>query len=310
VIDDMGIDRLVPSVTRELTTELARAPIDRWVALSPYACEALPKFAAAHGIRAGRSTGTRSSGCRASDICSRPGGARLPRCRGIGRLCAPRATPSCPRSSVADSSPARRSAPPGSGTAFAASEDELAQAPREARRTATSGSRRTSAGLPQRQCDRDRAQGIAVGYPSVQITDQDALNCSGGRHCGNDFSATATLEQSLIESVREQTIRIGQWMASHGYRGLFGVDFVIDERPGCSNTVDVNPRWQGSTTLQTQAERRQGRLPLAAVETAYRLGVMDAREVMTLSPTFFEPLQGSQLFRRISPPEHGRREDD
>ena len=139
-------------------------------------------------------------------------------------------------------------------------------------------------------------QGTAVGYPSVQIVGQAALRSRQAGHCGNDFSAAASVPRALLESIREQTSRIGVWMARQGFHGLFGLDFVVCDATAEACAVDLNPRWQGSTSLEAQAERRQGRVPLAAVELAYQLGLADDGEVMQMADSFFEPLNGSQIF--------------
>ncbi len=141
-------------------------------------------------------------------------------------------------------------------------------------------------------------EGSVAGYPSVQIVAQAALNHAHCGHCGNDFTATAESERSVLDSIREQTVRIGDWMAARGFRGLFGLDFVLDERTGVPFVVDLNPRWQASTSLQAQAERRSGRAPLAAVEIAYQAGLMSGCEIMEMADVFFEPLEGSQIFPR------------
>lgn len=143
--------------------------------------------------------------------------------------------------------------------------------------------------------------GTAVAYPSVQIVGQPALGGSPSGHCGNDFTAAARTDRCFVHQIREQTARIGDWLASRGYRGLFGLDYVVEERRGLACAVDLNPRWQGSTSLQAQAESRQGRLPLAAAELAYRLGLLDPRTLVSDSDRFFEPLQGSQTFAKAPP---------
>lgn len=141
-------------------------------------------------------------------------------------------------------------------------------------------------------------EGTVAGYPSVQIVAQAALNHAHTGHCGNDFTATAETACSILDGIREQTVRVGGWMAARGFRGLFGLDFVMDERTGVPCAVDLNPRWQASTSLQAQAERRSGRAPLAAVEIAYQAGLVSGREIMEMADTFFEPLEGSQVFPR------------
>lgn len=144
--------------------------------------------------------------------------------------------------------------------------------------------------------------GVAVGYPSVQLVGLEMLCAPPGRYCGNDFSAAGGLPRGLLDNVRGQTERIGRWMASLGYRGLFGLDFVIDGACRQACAVDLNPRWQGSTVLQTQAELRDGRLPLAAAELAYRLGVLDEREILNGADEFFAPIRGSHMYLQCRRP--------
>lgn len=143
--------------------------------------------------------------------------------------------------------------------------------------------------------------GTAVGYPSVQIVGQGFLHGAPSGHGGNDFTATAATPPGMLDSVREQSVRIGDCLAAHGYRGLFGLDFVVGENTGTPFAVDLNPRWQASTSLQAQAESRQGRIPMAAAELAWQMGLMGAREFLGMSERFFQPLEGSQVFPKTPP---------
>lgn len=142
--------------------------------------------------------------------------------------------------------------------------------------------------------------GTLGSFPSVQIVGQSALNSPASGHCGNDFTAASAVPRRFLDNIREQTESIGDWLADRGYRGLFGLDFVVDDRTGRPCAVDLNPRWQGSTSLQSQAESRQGRVPLAAAELAWRFGLMRTAELTALADRFFEPLEGSQVFLRTA----------
>ncbi len=144
------------------------------------------------------------------------------------------------------------------------------------------------------------SRGAVVGCPSVRIVGQSELYARAFGHCGNDFSATSKLPRSLLDAVRIQTERVSDWMASLGYRGLFGLDYVVDEGTGNPCAVDLNPRWQGSTSLQTQSVASLGIIPLAALEIAYRTRRLDARAVFALGDVD-RPLQGSQVFLKVPP---------
>ena len=119
-----------------------------------------------------------------------------------------------------------------------------------------------------------------------------------GMYCGNDYIAAGHLSRRIIDNVMEQTERLGTWLGSLGYRGLFGLDFVIDSSESSAYAVDLNPRWQGSTVLLTLAEYKAGRLPLAVAELACRLNQMSEQEVLRHNDEFREPVSASHVSLR------------
>lgn len=143
---------------------------------------------------------------------------------------------------------------------------------------------------------------VVAGCPNIQLVGLEMLQSRPGMYCGNDFTTAATLAPAVLTDVREQAVRFGGWLRTLGYRGLFGLDFMADSASGRSYIVDLNPRWQGSTAVSTQAEARAGRLPLAAAEVAWRLGVLDESEIVSLADQFFAPLKASQMSLRWATP--------
>ena len=141
---------------------------------------------------------------------------------------------------------------------------------------------------------------VVVGSPNIQLVGLGMLQCRPGMYCGNDYTSAAGLGPAILADVRQQAERIGGWLATLGYRGLFGLDFVIDTSSSRAYAVDLNPRWQGSTAVGAQAETRAGRLPLAAAEIAWRLGVLGDEDIARQADQFFEPLKASQMSLRLN----------
>ncbi len=137
--------------------------------------------------------------------------------------------------------------------------------------------------------------GVAVAYPSVQLEGLDFLGARRGVYCGNDFTAATMLPNGIIEEAQAQTERLGSWLCSLGYRGLFGVDFVLDETTGRLVAVDLNPRWQGSTTLEVMASVRDGRISLPLAQLAYSARALGGSDVAAMADVFRRPLFGSQM---------------
>jgi hypothetical protein len=141
-------------------------------------------------------------------------------------------------------------------------------------------------------------EGTAVAYPSVQLVGLPALCTRRGQYCGNDYAATASLPRETVHLVVQQTERIGQWLTSLGFRGLFGLDFVVDPATCEIFAVDLNPRWQGSTLVLAQAQQRTGGLSLPVAELAYRKGLLGAREVLEHRESFLAPVQAAHISLR------------
>jgi hypothetical protein len=144
--------------------------------------------------------------------------------------------------------------------------------------------------------------GVVVGYPSVQLVGLPMLGCRRGMYCGNDYAATADLPPECVHDVVEQTERLGRWLASLGFRGLFGLDYALDPSTGTAYAVDLNPRWQGSTGLLAQAEYSAGRLPLTVAELGCRLGLLAEREILRHKDDFLEPVSASHFSLRSARP--------
>jgi hypothetical protein len=77
---------------------------------------------------------------------------------------------------------------------------------------------------------------------------------------------------------------------------------MVDPASARLYAVDLNPRWQGSTAVGTQAEARSGRLPLAAAEIAWKLGLLGEDEIARHADQFFAPLAASQMSLRMDSP--------
>ena len=294
------MEDLVPSLREELTRILHGQP--HWVAVSPYVSQSLADFAAQAG---------HPSACHPPELCewlshkanflAGMDGLGLPRPRGrwtrlsenryaeLSKEMGSRLVAQLPKGGG------------GSGTVFIRSESDFSSAGARLGEAPVwvapeLGELSLNINAVAMSC------GAVAAYPSVQLVGLEMLHSSPGMYCGNDYSATAAAPAVTLGAVREQTERIGQWLASLGYRGLFGLDFVLDPSSSQVYAVDLNPRWQGSTALLTQAQLLAGRLPLAAAELAYRLGVLSEAEVFGHRDRFFESVRGSQMCLRWDAP--------
>ncbi len=97
----------------------------------------------------------------------------------------------------------------------------------------------------------------------VVITDQILR---GNRYLGNIFPSLMSSHHK--DKIVEVTMKIGDFLAKQGYRGLFGLDFLINEKDDLA-IVDLNPRRQGGYACNVLALQSIGvNLVEAEVRTA------------------------------------------
>ena len=102
---------------------------------------------------------------------------------------------------------------------------------------------------------------VEVSPPSLQITGVPRLSSNAAAYCGSDFIAILDYPSLVIQKARNMVRRVGSWLRSTGYRGLFGVDLLVNGREVL--VLEINPRLQGSTWMLSELEFELGRVPLA-----------------------------------------------
>ncbi len=117
--------------------------------------------------------------------------------------------------------------------------------------------------------------GITLHYPSVQLIGlPSCVNLRFG-YCGNDFSLIKTLDEDVIDQLEDTTIVIGRWLQERGYRGAFGVDYMLVS--GRLVLSEVNPRFQGSTRISSMIAARND-LPCLLIDHLAAMLHIDAPE--------------------------------
>lgn len=168
-----------------------------------------------------------------------------------------------------------------------------------------------------------------VQKPFFQITNIPELNSSPGGTCGNIYSSCHCLpnnkylkswDQNLskIESksflnspdplnqinlpIIKDTKVFGEYLSQLGYRGIFGLDFVIDQDSGQHHFIECNPRLTASIPMISKLQIKNNEIPLIAIHilefsnTPYELS---ENSIHTISQN---PSMGSQIiFRNTTP---------
>lgn len=103
--------------------------------------------------------------------------------------------------------------------------------------------------------------GTLVGPLMAELIGFRSLTPYRGGWCGNEL-APECLGAELRRQAQQATIALGGQLQQAGYRGYFGVDYLLDQDTGKLYLGEVNPRITGATTLSNQAALDAGSVPL------------------------------------------------
>ncbi len=138
--------------------------------------------------------------------------------------------------------------------------------------------------------------GTLVSSLQRQLLD---LPCCGdfvedGVFCGHAWG-TSPWPEVARESVFEQTCEIGDFLGTLGYKGIFGIDFIIREKDGTAFPIEINPRLTGALPMLSLLHLQSGIIPLEAFHILEFLGVPYRIDREALNRRYAETVQGSHL---------------
>lgn len=106
--------------------------------------------------------------------------------------------------------------------------------------------------------------------------------------CGNDWTSCPPPPEVVVRAAAVARA-VGQMLAERGFRGIFGLDFVVTAS-GEIVTIECNPRIVSSVPMATALEQEAGALPLLASHLQATRG-LEADD----APDIREGIRGAQL---------------
>lgn len=103
--------------------------------------------------------------------------------------------------------------------------------------------------------------GVAVGPLATELCGFPQLTPYRGGWCGNEIGGDL-FTPALRDAAMGMARRFGERLAKTGYRGVFGLDFLLDEDSGELLLGELNPRITGLTPLTTQVAADLDCIPL------------------------------------------------
>lgn len=108
---------------------------------------------------------------------------------------------------------------------------------------------------------------VMISSPAIQIDGITGLGGKPGVTCGRQWPAKF-IDNNQIRLIREISRETGMLMGKSGFRGFFGIDFMIEEKTGMTYLSEVNARMTASSAFYTYIEIGRGIIPFLAYHLA------------------------------------------
>jgi len=143
------------------------------------------------------------------------------------------------------------------------------------------------------------ADEIYVGKPCLQITGEELCTNNLGTTCGNDWGVLPA-SAKVSGEINDIGKKVGQYLSRKGYKGIFGLDFIISEKNSDVYLIEINPRFVASIPFYTKMEIKNSVLPMMALHFLEFLGVKYSIDFLAkeLFDQNIPVISGSQLVLR------------
>jgi hypothetical protein len=105
---------------------------------------------------------------------------------------------------------------------------------------------------------------VITGSISEQITGLKSATTNPNTTCGNDFTSPGKLSKKQVKKIQEIAKDTGSALYRKGYRGLFGIDVIIQQKTGEAYFIEVNTHQPASISFEAKLHRQIGKVPLLA----------------------------------------------
>ncbi|MBW2343085.1 MAG: ATP-grasp domain-containing protein [Deltaproteobacteria bacterium] len=126
----------------------------------------------------------------------------------------------------------------------------------------------------------------------------DLPYCGGlvedGVFCGHVWDDTAW-PLSVTQKARKQALIIGEYLNSLGYKGILGIDFLIDKRHEQVYPLEINPRFTGAFPMLSLLHLKDRVIPMEVFHILEFLDVPYRIDVEELNARYALPIKGSHV---------------
>lgn len=138
---------------------------------------------------------------------------------------------------------------------------------------------------------------VLTGSISEQITGLNTATNNPNTTCGNDFHSPKKLPKSAIEKIAKIAQKIGGTLYRNKYRGLFGIDVIIENSTRKVYCIELNTHQPASISFEAKLHRAIGKVPLMAYFILDSAGTGIQPKKADMPPTLL-PISAKQIMYR------------
>ena len=144
---------------------------------------------------------------------------------------------------------------------------------------------------------------VITGSISEQITGLKTATYNPNTTCGNDFISPRKLRRIEVNETKKIAQTVGKALHQKEYRGLFGIDVIIEESSRKVYFIEVNTHQPASISFEAKLHRKIGKVPLLAYFIldslaeggGWNLGILSRNRDM---PPLILPISAKQIIYR------------
>jgi len=140
-------------------------------------------------------------------------------------------------------------------------------------------------------------KGVLTGPVQTQVVDVPELVSDRGRSGvfrGHDWSF-AHYSDKIQDQAEELAEKLGSVMAKDGYKGIFGIDLIIDQERDEVHPVECNPRYTGAFPIYSLLQHEANEVPLDAFQLLEHLGIDYDFDFAAVNQSWKTPKRGAHL---------------
>jgi len=132
-------------------------------------------------------------------------------------------------------------------------------------------------------------------YQLIDIPELYNPQKGSGLFCGHDWSSSQ-FSPEIEKQAYNIVEKVGKYFQKFGYKGIFGVDFVLDESANKLYVTESNPRLLGSFPTLAMVQLKNNEPPIIAFHLLEYLNADYEIDIKEINALMRKPKKGAQMF--------------